>query len=46
MNPRDAENYLEFAYRMALGAGDAILDLAIGIEARATRSGPATKGAR
>ena len=25
MNPRDAERYLEFAYRMALAAGEAIL---------------------
>jgi len=25
MNPRDAQSYLEFAYRMALAAGDAIL---------------------
>jgi len=25
MNPRDAEGYLEFAYRMALAAGEAIL---------------------
>ena len=25
MNPRDAESYLEFAYRTAIAAGDAIL---------------------